>query len=92
MYYAKKVNDEYVRCNFSDMIPAGTLSADASEEQLAEHGLYVIHDALSIPEHNSETHGLVETIPTVGPDGKLHANYIVIEKAPEPEVPELPQP
>jgi hypothetical protein len=92
MYYAKKVGDEYVRCNFSDMIPVGTLSADAPEEQLAEHGLYVVHDALSIPEHNEETHGLAETAPTIESDGKLHANYIVIEKAPVETPPEAPQP
>ena len=80
MYYAKKMDNEYVRCNFSDMIPVGTLSADSSEEQLAEYGLYVVHDALTIPEHNEETHGLTETTPTVGSDGKLYASYIVIEK------------
>ena len=92
MYYAKLKNGIPVRCNISDEIPSDvTFAADPTAEELAPYDVVIVNDGLSIPEHNEETHGLAEITPEFV-DGKWHAKYEVIEKAPvtPPVTPPLP--
>ena len=87
MYYAKKVNEEILRCNLADEAPG---LVEPSEEQLIPFGVIVVHDAKTLPDHDPATHGLAEIQPVLDADGKYYAQYVVIEKAPEPEMPKLP--
>lgn len=94
MYFAKLENGQIVKShiNLSDEVPVGILPENPTAEQLAAYGVVMVHAPDTLPEHNEETHGLVDADPVLGGDGKWYASYTVIEKAPEPEVPELPQP
>ena len=81
MYYAKLRDGLPVRCNISDEVSDITFTTEPTAEQLAPYDVVIINDALSIPEHNEETHGLAELTPELI-DGKWYATYEVIEKAP----------
>jgi hypothetical protein len=90
MYYARLIDGIPVRCNFSDVVPVGALPENPTEEQLSTYGIIIVNDALTLPEHDPDTHGLSEITPTQQ-DGKWYATYEVIEKAPV-ETPPTPQP
>ena len=88
MYYAKLRDGLPVRCNISDEVSDITFTTEPTAEQLAPYDVVIINDATSLPEFDAETHGLAETAPTLGGDGKWYANYEVVELAPV----ETPQP
>jgi len=90
MYYAKLVDGKATRCNLADELPFEVMTSNFTEEQLNSYGVIIVNDAPSLPEHNPETHGLVDDQPVQGSDGKWYATYIVVEKAPEAPAPEMP--
>lgn len=87
MYYAKKEGDQVVRCNIADHVPIEVFTNNPTEEQLAQYGVVIVHDALSLPDHNPETHGLVDIQPELGSDGKYRAKYEIVEITPPAELP-----
>ena len=90
MYYATQIDGQWVRCNISDKVPLEVFTSNFTEEQLNSYGVIVVQDNLNPPSYDESTHGLVDTQPTQGSDGKWYANYVVIEKGPEPTLPHMP--
>lgn len=81
MYYAKIENNQIVKThiNLSDEVPAGAYD-NPTEADLLNHGVVIVHAPETLPEHDETTHGLVDSTPILGADGKWYATYEVIEK------------
>ena len=71
MYYAKVINGQFVnRVNVSDEAVGVTFTTEPTAEELAPFDVVIVNDPPSLPDYDPTTHGLVDTDPTLGNDGK----------------------
>lgn len=93
MYYAKVVEGQFLgRVNVADETPGVHFASEPTPDQLAPYNVVIVFDPPTLPEYDPATHGLVDIDPTLGGDGYWYANYEVVERAPEPTPPTIPQP
>jgi hypothetical protein len=84
MYYAKIDNGQFVkRINISDEVPDITFTEEPTDEQLAPYSVVIVRDAVSLPDFDPNTHGIVDAVPVLAEDGKWYATYTVIERGPD---------
>jgi hypothetical protein len=94
MYYAKVIDGKFVsRVNVADEAVGVTFTEEPTAEQLAPFNVVIVNDPPTMPTFDPTTHGVADTDPTLGDDGKWYANYVVVERGPEPTpLPGMPQP